>query len=374
MSTITEKLGLGGNTRELKLGKSFQNFRSSRDGHGSNVSSTFNSIRYDFKPASIDTSKKPGIELGENNKVTVTMPNVESSGLPHTVFKGSRKPHVKECVLIIDHDTGELTLERLSHNITVKKTRAEGSSRAAMPRPITPSIEVNNGNGNMSSSTHHSRKSSPSVSSASVQNGRLGSPKIGLTGSSSSSSSSHFLHAEHSHQNGSPGAASKSSPNLSNFGSLRSPYVQSSLSQPTSVNISSLANLNNCISSSQGSKMDDDMIGILSESSSDSSDNDSSSSNNSDSSSDEEESQKIKSKNGIKNRKDDSSSKGESSSSGSDSGSDSGNEQDCNQSNNKVRKAIPNSNGGLGSGSSVPPSMPNMLSMPKFSQLSTYFL
>ncbi|XP_030882464.1 ELL-associated factor 2 [Leptonychotes weddellii] len=42
---------------------------------------------------------------------------------PVTVFKGSKKPYLKECILIINHDTGECRLEKLSSNITVKKTR-----------------------------------------------------------------------------------------------------------------------------------------------------------------------------------------------------------------------------------------------------------
>ncbi|XP_047421355.1 ELL-associated factor 2 isoform X2 [Sciurus carolinensis] len=51
------------------------------------------------------------------------------STTPVTVFKGSKKPYLKECILIINHDTGECRLEKLSSNITVKKTRVEGSSK-----------------------------------------------------------------------------------------------------------------------------------------------------------------------------------------------------------------------------------------------------
>ncbi|KAL8183144.1 UNVERIFIED_CONTAM: ELL-associated factor 2 [Gekko kuhli] len=51
------------------------------------------------------------------------------STLPVTVFKGSKKPYQKECILVINHDTGECRLEKLSSNITVKKTRGEGSSK-----------------------------------------------------------------------------------------------------------------------------------------------------------------------------------------------------------------------------------------------------
>ena len=101
----------------------------------------------DFKPASVDPSKKATMELGQNNQVTVIAPSADGSGHSNEkVFKGSRKPYLKECVLVIDHDTGEITLERLSQNFTVKKTRAEGSSRvnSLAARPSTPSsIETN---------------------------------------------------------------------------------------------------------------------------------------------------------------------------------------------------------------------------------------
>ena len=49
----------------------------------------------------------------------------QGSGKTHTVYKGNKKPVSKECVLIIDHETGTFTLERLSNNVTVKKTRYE---------------------------------------------------------------------------------------------------------------------------------------------------------------------------------------------------------------------------------------------------------
>ncbi|XP_008046108.1 ELL-associated factor 1 [Carlito syrichta] len=61
-----------------------------------------------------------------------------------TVFKGNKRPYQKDCVLIINHDTGECVLEKLSSSIQVKKTRAEGSSKiqARMeqqpPRPPPP--------------------------------------------------------------------------------------------------------------------------------------------------------------------------------------------------------------------------------------------
>ncbi|XP_062974728.1 ELL-associated factor 2 [Elgaria multicarinata webbii] len=105
--------------RALLLGESFE--RQPR--------SAFHTVRYDFKPASIDTSCEGDLEVGKGEQVTITLPNIEGSTPPVTVFKGSKKPYQKECILIINHDTGECRLEKLSSNITVKKTRGEGSSK-----------------------------------------------------------------------------------------------------------------------------------------------------------------------------------------------------------------------------------------------------
>ncbi|NXA46704.1 EAF2 factor, partial [Nothocercus julius] len=105
--------------RVLKLGESFEK----------QPRCAFHTVRYDFKPASIDTSCEGDLEVGKGEQVTITLPNIEGSTPPVTVFKGSKKPYLKECILIINHDTGECRLEKLSSNITVKKTRAEGSSK-----------------------------------------------------------------------------------------------------------------------------------------------------------------------------------------------------------------------------------------------------
>lgn len=54
--------------------------------------------------------------------------------MPKTVFKGNQRNYTKECVLIIDKITGEITLEKLNHNIQVKKTRSESTNK---PQPVT---------------------------------------------------------------------------------------------------------------------------------------------------------------------------------------------------------------------------------------------
>ncbi|CAG9785459.1 unnamed protein product [Diatraea saccharalis] len=124
---MADKLTLDYSERELNLGASFTN----------NKTSQYHTIKYDFKPASVDVNKMATVDVGTNNQVTVTVPHLDGAGVPQTVFKGSQRPYTKECVLIIDKITGEITLEKLSSNIQVKKTRQETSQK---PRPLTPVI------------------------------------------------------------------------------------------------------------------------------------------------------------------------------------------------------------------------------------------
>jgi len=89
----------------------------------------------DFKPASVDINKMATVDVGTNHQVTVTVPHLDSSGTEHTIFKGSQRPYQKECVLIIDHVTGEMKLEKLSGNIQVKKTRKESMKLGVPGKP-----------------------------------------------------------------------------------------------------------------------------------------------------------------------------------------------------------------------------------------------
>ncbi|XP_076471040.1 ELL-associated factor 1-like isoform X2 [Babylonia areolata] len=136
---------------ELRLGKSFE----------SNSGVAFHSFRYDFKPASVDTSQDAKMEVGEGHQVTVTVPHVQGAGTSHTVFKGNKRPTLgKECVLIIDHETGTYTLEKLDQNVLLKKTRTEGSSKAN--RPTTP-VDAKK---TSPSKTKASKNSPPSVNNS----------------------------------------------------------------------------------------------------------------------------------------------------------------------------------------------------------------
>ena len=78
----------------------------------------------DFKPASMDTTKVAKLSLHDGGEVTMTVPNIPGAQNSKTVFKGSKAPRAnKECILVVDHNTGEVTLERLGSNIRLKTTR-----------------------------------------------------------------------------------------------------------------------------------------------------------------------------------------------------------------------------------------------------------
>lgn len=89
---------------------------------------TYHTLRYGFKPASVDSDEPAALELTKSGQVTILAPNVGGSISSQTVFRGHRRPHVKECLLVIDHNTGEIVLQKLTDNITVKATRGVGAS------------------------------------------------------------------------------------------------------------------------------------------------------------------------------------------------------------------------------------------------------
>lgn len=121
----SQKYGTG--VHKLKIGKSFDK--------KSGGNSVYHSIRYDFKPVSVDEEQLGILEVKEQHSVSVALPHVDGSG--QTNYKGNVKPaNNKECILIIDHETGEFTLERLDSQIMLKKTRA-----AKLEKPVN-SYEV----------------------------------------------------------------------------------------------------------------------------------------------------------------------------------------------------------------------------------------
>jgi ELL-associated factor len=273
--------------------------------------------------------KSAVLDIEGNNKITVTAPNVEGSGTSETVFKGSRKPHQKECVLIIDHETGEITLEKLSQNIIVKRTRQQNNGKShkqISQRPNTP-IETKK---SVPQLPHH-KPNSPLTKSQNSPNKHKLSPN-----------KANGQQFSQQYRNSPSQPISPSMPTLSALSTL------SSLS----------ATIQPSVSASTSSKRDINEALGLSDSSSDSSDHESSSSTSSSSSSDsssdssdEEEAQKpVINTNHITPNK--SNVKAKSSSFSSDSDSD-----------NEAFNRRPN--GTIGTTTALP-------SMPKFSQLSAF--
>lgn len=127
---MAARLGLDNKVKELRLGDTFT--KNYKEG-------AYHTIRYDFKPASMDKQKMGTVEVEGNHQVTVTVPHVEGSGTSQTVFKGNHKPVARECILIIDHNTGEIVLERISQTINLKTTRPEvNRGMMTTQRPTTP--------------------------------------------------------------------------------------------------------------------------------------------------------------------------------------------------------------------------------------------
>ncbi|KRY37432.1 Zinc finger CCCH domain-containing protein 10 [Trichinella spiralis] len=84
----------------------------------------------DFKPASMGNTGDSIVELSEQNGVVITFPklNVEREVCDATIFKGGKRHYQKEYLLIFDHKNETFTLEQLTYDIQVKKTRDEISS------------------------------------------------------------------------------------------------------------------------------------------------------------------------------------------------------------------------------------------------------
>lgn len=127
---MAEGFPIGREPRELKLGDSFL----------FNAASKYHTLKYDFKPASMDTTRSSTMKTSEGGEVTVNVPNIEGASQSQTVFKGSKtRAQDKECVLVVDNNTGEITLERLGNNFKLKKIRQQNSRPLLQPaRPITP--------------------------------------------------------------------------------------------------------------------------------------------------------------------------------------------------------------------------------------------
>ena len=112
----------------LKIGSSFS---------GSKMK-TLHSVEYDFMPQSVNVNKNATFKVGQNNDITAILPHVDSAEIPQTEFHGSQKSHKKECVLIIDTVTGEVTLERLSADIQLKRRNFHKEEKMSSGQTLKP--------------------------------------------------------------------------------------------------------------------------------------------------------------------------------------------------------------------------------------------
>ncbi|VUZ43057.1 unnamed protein product [Hymenolepis diminuta] len=111
-------------TYDVKLGQSFTN--PSQNG--------FITMRCDFLPASVDRDQPGQIKITNDKDVDVRLPNVPSADHQSTLFKGTLRPAPKECVLIFNRATGEMTLERISKSAQMKNIR-DGPPAKKQPEP-----------------------------------------------------------------------------------------------------------------------------------------------------------------------------------------------------------------------------------------------
>merc|ERR1712000_501439 len=105
------------------------------DSFASKSAKTYAQIKYNFLPKSIDDTKDGIVECNSSGKVSVKLQATNLQPNEMVVFEGSdsysnnrAKGYLngnlgrnRECILIIDKITNTVTLERLSHNISLQK-------------------------------------------------------------------------------------------------------------------------------------------------------------------------------------------------------------------------------------------------------------
>ena len=159
MAGIAGRMNMDGKTKNFRLGNTFNKSNKS-------LGSAYHTIRYDFKPQSIDKQKMGTLEILDNHEVNVTVPHREGSQQSQTLFKGNEKPVARECLLIIDHTTGEIILERISSHVTVKKTREEGSTRINSHHHPAPLHQSDNKSPPQTASSSHNSQGGPTEPSS----------------------------------------------------------------------------------------------------------------------------------------------------------------------------------------------------------------
>ncbi|XAR51485.1 hypothetical protein NMG60_11006125 [Bertholletia excelsa] len=116
---------------DLKLGSSIKDHQSS---------SKFCTLRYEFKPASIDKNQPGSLHKNKENRVTVEFHN-NQPGKPKVTFEGSSEDY-KENDAVLFFDGKSFRLERLHRAVKrLRHVRLPGESAAAAAASLGPPAE-----------------------------------------------------------------------------------------------------------------------------------------------------------------------------------------------------------------------------------------
>lgn len=107
----------GGVEYPVELGASFE----------AEPAEVFHTIKYDFKPQSIDYKQPGDVQVEANNRVNVQLHSTEDKTYTFTGKANSAKD--TECVLIFDEERKVFTLERLTNAIILKQLRTESGAK-----------------------------------------------------------------------------------------------------------------------------------------------------------------------------------------------------------------------------------------------------
>lgn len=160
-----------------------------------NTSQQYHTLRYDFKPASVDSERPAEVEFMQNGEVAITAPNVAGSVASHTVFRGPRRPHVKECLLVIDNVTGEMVLQKLTDNITVKARRVTHQPAAAAAAATAASVAKGKADLMTDSAPSGHKAGKSNLNAAKLNSNMVGSNSISTNNSNSTTNNNDNNHS-----------------------------------------------------------------------------------------------------------------------------------------------------------------------------------
>jgi hypothetical protein len=123
----------------------------------------------------VDNSKPGKLRVGEGDEVNVSLPVVQAESADDVAqFRGPKRPCTRECVLIINTETGEAILEKIGSSVNLKSVR-DGRPKPSRDRSISPApfAAKNQAMGKMAG---HGKSPAPSGSSSSHKHSKVSKP------------------------------------------------------------------------------------------------------------------------------------------------------------------------------------------------------